>query len=384
MKPILLIADLEIEGWKSMQLYARQLERWLPQIAPDWDFHVARWPMSVWGSSLARTRPVRLALRYLFFPRRVARACRRIGPELQHVLDHSYAHLLRWLDGKRTIVTVHDLYPYHLLRRSETAPGSWRVRARDALLKWVMAWLTRAEHVIADSEFTKNEVHQLLQYPAQRMTVIPLGGDHLTFAESGPEEARALRRRLGLPEGARFLLHVGSCEERKNIPMLLRAFARLRERGHTDLHLVQIGGKFARAQRELIRRLGLQSHVRQIPDLPSDWLARAYQEAALFLFPSTYEGFGLPVLEAMGAGTPVVALAAGAVPEVLGEAGLLVRENEVEAFAEAAERVLGDAKLREELARRGRHRARSFTWRKTAERVLRVYRCFVELKAAWG
>lgn len=367
-----------------MELYARQLEQWLPQVAPDWDFHVVRWRTPVWGGSLARARPVRFALRYLFFPRRVARACRRIGPELQHVLDHSYAHLLRWLDERRTIVTVHDLYPYHLLRRSETAPGPWRVRARDALLKWVIAWLTRAEHVIADSEFTKNEVHQLLQYPEQRITVIPLGGDHLTFAESGPEEARALRQRLGLPENARFLLHVGSCEERKNIPLLLRTFARVRERGHADLHLVQIGGRFTRAQWELIRRLGIQSHVRQILDLPSDQLARTYQEAVLFLFPSTYEGFGLPVLEAMGAGTPVVALAAGAVPEVLGDAGLLVRENEVQAFVQVAERVLGDARLREELARRGRHRARSFTWRETAERVLRVYRSFVESKAAWG
>lgn len=366
---VVLIPDLEVEGWRSMALYAQQLAQWLPQLAPEWTFHIVRWSVPAWG----RTRLVRFAVRYVGFPQRVARVCRRERAELHHVLDHSYAHMLRWLDPRRTIVTVHDLYPCRLLNAGE---ANARSRMRNLILQWVMTALREAVHVIVDSEFTKSEVRRWLDYSEARITVVPLGGDHVEVPlEEG--EADRLFPRLGLPCAARFILHVGSCDERKNILTLLRAFSRLRALTGEGLYLLQVGGRFTRAHREVIRRLGIEHYVRQCADLSWEQLAAIYRRAALLLFPSTYEGFGLPVLEAMRMGTPVVALAAGAVPEVLGDAGVLVRENDAEAFAEAAARVLEDEQVRGELVERARRRARSFTWRETARQVLAVYRSLV-------
>ncbi len=362
---VVLIPDLEVEGWRSMALYAQQLARWLPQLAPEWTFHIVRWSVPAWG----RARLVRFAARYVGFPQHVARACRKQRAGVHHVLDHSYAHLLRWLDPRRTIVTVHDLYPCHLLNARETDARS---RMRDLVLRWVMTALRKAAHVIADSEFTKSELRRWLDYPEARITVVSLGGDHVDVPVAEGEADR-LFLRLDLPRHAPFLLHVGSCDERKNIPTLLRAFSRLRALVGEELYLLQVGGRFTRAHQEMIRRLGIEHYVRQCADLSWEHLASVYRSAALLLFPSTYEGFGLPVLEAMWMGAPVVALAAGAVPEVLGNAGVLVQENDAEAFAEAAGRVLDDEQMRRELVERARRRARAFTWRETARKVLAVY-----------
>jgi len=362
---VVLIPDLDIEGWRSMDLYAEQLQRWLPQLAPDWDFVSARVPVPAWGSA----RVFRFAARYLVLPWSVARSSWRA--DIYHIFDHSYAHVGRWLDRRRTIVTVHDLYPWHLL----TAGGrSARVCVRNAALRWVLAALREAAHVIADSEFTKSELVQRLGYPADRITVVPLGGDHVPVRSVSESERAALRDQLDIPRGARFVLHVGSCDERKNIPTLLHAFSRLRALISEDLWLVQVGGRFTPAHREMMRRLGIASYVRQLSGLSWERLASVYHMAALLLFPSTYEGFGLPVLEAMRLGTPVVALAAGAVPEVIGDAGVLVWDDDAMALAEAAARVLEDARVREEIVRKARHRARAFTWERTARRVLDVYR----------
>ncbi|GBC78351.1 D-inositol 3-phosphate glycosyltransferase [bacterium HR08] len=369
---VVLVPDLELEGWKSMELYAHQLERWLPRLAPDWAFEVVRLPTPRWG----RARPLRFAARYVLLPRRVARARRKEPAALHHILDHSYAHVLRWLDPRRTIITVHDLYPYHLVSVGGTGA---RIRLRNAVLQWVLTSLREAAHVIADSEFTKREMVHGLGYPEERITVVPLGGDHIGAPSEGEEALERTVRQLDLPPGARFVLHVGSCDARKNIGTALRAFSRLRELTGEDLYFVQVGGRFARAHWRAIHQWGIARYVRQRADLPWEQLASVYRAAALLLFPSTYEGFGLPVLEAMRMGTPVVALAAGAVPEVLGDAGLLVLENEAEAFAMAAARVLEDGTLRDTLVKRARERARAFTWEETARRALAVYRAVASL-----
>jgi glycosyltransferase involved in cell wall biosynthesis len=363
---VVVIPDLEVEGWRSMALYAQQLARWLPHLAPEWTFHVVHGSIPRWG----RARFVRFATRYIGFPQHVARVCRKQRADVHHVLDHSYAHLLRWLDPRRTVVTVHDLYPCHLLNAGERGARS---RMRDLVLRWVMTALREAVHVIADSEFTKSELRRWLDYPEARITVVPLGGDHVDIPVAGGEAER-LFLRLDLPRHAPFLLHVGSCDERKNIPTLLRAFSRLRALVGEELYLLQVGGRFTPLHQEMIRRLGIARYVRRCADLSWEHMAVVYRSAALLLFPSTYEGFGLPVLEAMRMGTPVVALAAGAVPEVLGDAGVLVRENDAEAFAEAAARVLADERMRSELVERARRRAHAFTWRETAQKVLAVYR----------
>jgi len=370
MMRIVLIPDLDAEGWRSMALYAEQLQRWLPQLAPDWDFVIARLRMRAWGR-----RPLfRFTARYLVLPWSVARISWKKGADLYHIFDHSYAHVGRWLDRRRTIVTAHDLYPYHLLMAGEQRV---RARARNVVLRWVLVALREAAHVIADSEFTKGELVRWLGYPEDRITVISLGGDHVNAPPMSEGEVVEFRAQLGIPRGARFVLHVGSCEDRKNIPTLLRAFVRLRALTGEDLHLVQVGGRFTSSHWEMIHRWGITRCVRQLSGLSWERLAMVYRSAALLLFPSTYEGFGLPVLEAMRIGTPVVALAAGAVPEVLGDAGVLVRDNDAEALAGAAARVLEDERMREELVWKARHRARAFTWGETARRVLEVYRALV-------
>jgi len=181
-----------------------------------------------------------------------------------------------------------------------------------------------------------------------------------------------VRRRYGL-EGP-FLLSVGSLEPGKNRERLLQAFARLQARGlkHT---LVVAGQRAWRYEGEapLARRLGLADSVRFLGHVPQADLPALYSAADLFVFPSLYEGFGLPALEAMACGTPVVASNVSALPEVVGDAALQVSPLDVEALADAIERLLRDDRLRADLRERGLERARQFSWEKAARRTAEVY-----------
>jgi glycosyltransferase involved in cell wall biosynthesis len=279
-------------------------------------------------------------------------------------LYHGTNYVAPWWSRPPVVITVHDLtvqlFP-------DTHP--WRRRAMHALLP---ARCRRAARVIADSGATRDDLVRLCGVPAERVDVVPLAADHLA---PPPDEAgrAAVVRRYGLPE--RFTLYLGALEARKNLSALLAAFAGVRAAGRA-LVLAGAGApEFVAGLRADAQRLGL----REGEDL---WLPGPIDDADLpalyascdaFVYPSLYEGFGLPPLEAMACGAPVIAALGSSLEEVFAGAALLVDPRDPAALGEALARLLGDPGLRAGLAARGRARAAARSWDAVARDTLAVY-----------
>ena len=265
--------------------------------------------------------------------------------------------------GPATIVTFHALLAFV---SEEFCPESFRrkKRARDAYL------VECADHIIAVSESIKNDLIKYLGARESKLTVVHEGVTP-DFHHRPAEEQRAVRARYDLKRD--FVLFVGAISRRKNVATLLRAFAAVARK--TDLDLVLVGRPSFGYEGEMapLQELNIADRVRHI-GFQSEDLPALYSAATVFAFPSLYEGFGLPLLEAMACGTPVVASKTSSIPEVVGQAGLLVPPTDHEQLAEAIIRVVEDRALRERLSRAGLERAREFTWERAARQTLEVYR----------
>jgi glycosyltransferase involved in cell wall biosynthesis len=233
--------------------------------------------------------------------------------------------------------------------------------------------VSQAHHVLADSESTRNDLIELLAVSADKISVVPAGVEPRFRPVRDTVRLAEVRARYKLPQW--FILSVGTLEPRKNFPRLISAYAQLRRQ--TGLpHGLVIAGRPGWLYQEIYNRIvqeGLSEHV-HLPGFVADGdLPALYTLADLFVFPSLYEGFGLPPLEAMACGTPVVVSDNSSLPEAVGVAALLINAEEVDAMADAMARVLGNANLRVRLADLGRAQAARFTWRAAAEKLLTVY-----------
>jgi glycosyltransferase involved in cell wall biosynthesis len=228
-----------------------------------------------------------------------------------------------------------------------------------------------ANAVIADSEATRADLLRLLKIPPERVAVIPLGVRESFKAPILPEEIQRVRHSYNLPE--QYLLYTGTIEPRKGLETLIEALCSLVD---TFPHYLLIAGKRGWYSNEILSsvvRCGLERRVRLMGYVPDEDLPALYAGADVFVFPSKYEGFGLPPLEAMACGAPVVASNASSLPEVIGDAGILTPPEDAEALAEAIRRVLESTELQEDLRQRGKLRAAQFSWDETARRTLKVY-----------
>jgi len=316
----------------------------------------------------APSRPLRLLWEQAVLPWRL----RRLRIDVLHSPHHTTPLLPC---ACRRVVTIHDL-TFFLL--PERYPPTRRLYFQ------VMTRLSArvADAIIVPSEAVRGDVMRLLRLPAERVFVIP----EAAGAAFHPQDAvaiEAVRRRYGLEEP--FLLSVGSLEPGKNRERLLQALARLRARGLK--HGLVVAGQQAwrhEGEAPLARRLGLADSVRFLGHVPQADLPALYSAADLFVFPSLYEGFGLPALEAMACGTPVVASNVSALPEVVGDAALQVSPLDVEALADAMERLLRDDRLRADLRERGLEQARQFSWEKAARQTVEVYHRVVAARKEAG
>ncbi|HET9383711.1 MAG TPA: glycosyltransferase family 1 protein, partial [Gemmatimonadales bacterium] len=308
--------------------------------------------------------PQQWAARYYFYPWRVKREAKRA--DLVHVLDHSYAHMIEKAARKPVVVTVHDLMPVVVLRSPQ---DGWREGVRNRFLKQALKALRQADSYIVGTEWLKHELATWLGND-KNIHVVPFGVDRAFFGESTVARERG-RRDWRIPDEAFVVLHVGSTVDRKNVPLVIQTLARLRQ--HTEAYLLQVGGRFTAEQEQLIDRLDLRGAVRSIASADETALRRAYRTADVLLFPSLYEGFGFPVLEAFASGLPVVTSGAGGLKEVSGGAAVVVEGRDPGDYVHALER-LDDQDEREELIQRGWARARQFTWQKTAQLTAEVYK----------
>jgi glycosyltransferase involved in cell wall biosynthesis len=283
-------------------------------------------------------------------------------------LFHAPHYVLPPLVPCRSIVTIHDcihlMFPQYLPNRLAY------VYARASL----SAAAARAARILTVSETSKSDILRYCNVPADRIIVIPNAIDDRLATPPREEDIQRTRERYQL-DGP-FALYVGSIKPHKNLERLIEAFHLVRGEGFDQLKLLIIGDqiiKFPRLRRA-VDRYKLHKHVRFLGFVGDDTLAALYRLATVFVFPSLYEGFGLPPLEAMASGTPVVTSNVSSLPEVVGDAAVLVDPYSARSIADGIQRVLVDPDLRETLRVRGLERARAFSWEASVRRTLDVYR----------
>lgn len=271
------------------------------------------------------------------------------------------------------VAMVHDLIP-ELYPESLPSP-------RLSRLFRVLVRLTcrRAQMILTGSVSTAEDLHRLLGVPTERLATTPYGVD-ASFTRRPAGEVDAVRQRLGLARP--YLLYLGINKPHKNLVRMVEAWGTLPAAERGDVQLVLAGHEDPRypETRQAVARLSLEGSVRILGGVANADVAPLYSGALAFVFPSLYEGFGLPVLEAMACGTPVAAADRSSLPEVVGDAGLLFDPTDIEALRDALRRLLADSVLRRDLAARGRARAASFTWERTARDTLTVYRRVIGLE----
>ncbi|MDQ5823436.1 MAG: glycosyltransferase family 4 protein [Chloroflexota bacterium] len=360
----------------GLSRYIDELLFQLPAVAPDLQFTgftgnealpeaaQARRPKNL---SFARSRfptrraPVRIAWEQLVLP----------GAALRHRLDllHCPVNVRPVISSCPTVVTIHDLV---FLR----SPESFHP-AKRRYLSAMTGWSARhATHVIAVSESTRRDVIELLGVPPARVTTVHNGvGEQ--FRPVSAAERDAFRAQQGIT--GRILLYVGTLEPRKNLPMLIRAFAALVEDPAMQDVKLYVGGSkgwyydeiFATAERVGLTHSGRVTFLGRVPD---EQLPLWYNVATVVAYPSLYEGFGLPALEAMSCGTPVLASNTSALPEVVGGGGLLLDPGDEAVWLGAMRRVLSDEQLWAELSAKAVEQASGFSWDRSARETVAVYR----------
>ncbi|MBN1954932.1 MAG: glycosyltransferase family 4 protein [Anaerolineae bacterium] len=299
-------------------------------------------------------------------------AVRLGGASLCHLASQTLATLLLFQRLPPTVVTVHDIIPY--LVRDDPRFCTYRHLGDCFFDRLALAGLRRAKRLIAISEYTKRCIISVLDYPAERIHVVYRAVDTEAFRPS-PVPA-AFRQRYGLEADCQYVLYVGSEDPRKNVDGLVQALALLRQQ-LPAVQLLKVGAAHFAAERarllELVTDLGLEGEVRFFDHVPDEELALWYNAADVFVLPSFYEGFGLPALEAMACGTPVIAANRASLPEVVGPGGVLVDPDDVEVLAERMTELLADPEQRAAASRAALRQAARFSIERQARETMAVY-----------
>ena len=287
-------------------------------------------------------------------------------------LVHFFAHLdAPALVRAPAVLTVHDLIFQRLKQLYSTG------RAGFELKRWLETrCLFQARRIISVSEQTKRDLIELYKIPGWRITVIPEGPDPGLEPQNDPLIINAVLERHGLSKNEPFFLYLGGIDQRKGMQYLLKALTLLREQGLD--HTLALAGKIENDAQypgflDNINKLGLQDRVKLLGYVPDEDLPPLFAGCLGFVFPSLYEGFGLPPLEAMTCGAPVVAARCRAVMEVVGEAGILVESKDASQLAEAMARLITEPGLASRLRELGKKQADKFTWRAAARSTLQLY-----------
>jgi glycosyltransferase involved in cell wall biosynthesis len=367
---VALCDDFREERWASMDRVASMLHAELTarhadtfdaeRVCPPFLHAATRMPIA--GRSRVAFNADRFLNRFWRYPRHAERLAARY--DLFHVIDHSYAHLVHALPAARTVVTCHDLDAFRsvLAPAEEKRSGAFRTMTGE-----ILTGLQRAARVMCDTAAIRDELAGRGLVPADRLVVAPLGVDAIFFAAADSAADR----------DAIEILHVGSTADRKRIDVLLRVCGALTPE-FPALRLTRVGDPLTADQRRILHETGMAERFTAINQVDEPTLAALYRRAALVLQPSAREGFGLPVIEALAAGTPVVASDLAVLREVGGAAAEYCPIGSVDAWRAKVAALLRERrhaplawKNRRE---RGRAHARRFTWTRYAADVAQVYR----------
>jgi glycosyltransferase involved in cell wall biosynthesis len=261
------------------------------------------------------------------------------------------------------VITVHDIayirFP-NLLNKS-----------RQVYKKYILySSIKKADVIIADSHSTRRDIVEFFNVDEKKIKVVHLGVESRFRPISSVEDYRT---KNNLP--SKMILNIGTLEPRKNMVALIRAFKRLQERGFKD-YVLAIAGERGWLYKKIFKEVsssGMEQSIRILGVIRDEELPLLYNCADLFVYPSLYEGFGLPPLEAMACGVPIITSNTSSLPEVVGNAGIMVDPNDIESLSEEMYKVLNDKELKHRMSRDGLKRSKMFTWEKTMNDVIEIY-----------
>ncbi len=377
---VAIVSDFSEEGWLSMDLVADMLAANLPDVGcGEWRPELLRPRMRRALSALpiaslgkASWNADRLLNRFLTYPGYLRKLRRDFA--LFHITDHTYAHLVHTVASSPTVVTCHDLDAFRCLVAPAVEPRPNWFRALSAR---ILSGLKRADRVVCVSRTVRDELLATGQIDPARIEVVHNGVHPSCRPERDTPLDERMARRARISERNVMILHVGSTIRRKRIDVLLDVFAAIR-RERADAVLVRVGGAFTDEQQNQMRRLGIEDSIRQMPYLEREELAALYRRADVLLLTSEGEGFGLPLVEAMACGCPVVASDLPIAREVCGDTADFCRVADVAAWTATIKRLLSEfaasPEVRGEKRRASLQAASTFTWAENARKMAEIYR----------
>lgn len=358
----------------SMDIYADGLVRGLKAVRPNWDIIELKpesTPKSKRGALLNGIQ--KYYQRYWKYPQTV----KRQDVDLFHVIDHSDGHLVYWLRdvSQPVVVTCHDLINFH---QPENIENQARLPAiSTAVWKYAVKGIRHADQIITVSDHTAKDVTNLLGVPSSYLKTVPNGFD-AEFHPFSPDRIQAVRQKYQLMPKQFCLLHVGSNQPRKNVLTVLKVLAALCAEG-LPVQLLKAGATFNSEQQSFIAQHQLADAIHYLGKPDKSTLVEIYNAANVLLSPSFYEGFGITILEAMACGIPVITSNVTSLPEVVGNAGILVNPVDIAAMTQAVQRLIKDEFYRESLIQQGLTRVQSFSWESTAEQVAQIYENLLDI-----
>lgn len=351
----------------SMGVYADGIVSGLNAIHPDWEVvELTPHPVDRHSHSpLLRLK--KYYERFWRFPRLV----KHQKADIFHIIDHSEAHITRWIKSinKPVVVTCHDLINIFY---KDNLQGSVKLPfVSHALWMKSVKAMKQADHVITVSSTTAQHTQEILDVESERISVVPNAVDS-NFRVLSEPQVQSFRQHLGATSGSLCLLNVGSNHPRKNVSVIFAAVKLLKDKG-ASVQFWKAGTDFTTDERKLIAMHSIENEVSYIGQPEKSTLVAIYNAADVLVAPSLHEGFGITLLEAMACGTPVVTSNVSAMPEVVGDAGVLVDPTNARHIADAVLKIQLDASFRRQLVEKSLARAKTFTWEKTAKEISKVY-----------
>jgi glycosyltransferase involved in cell wall biosynthesis len=357
----------------SMDVYANNLVANLKALRPNWEIveiapEVWSKQKDLWKAGTGFRKNYERLWRHPY-------AVKSLEGDIFHIIDHSNAHIAYWLKQKgcKIVVTCHDLvqfvYP-EILKDQARFPAfsmaSW---------KYSVQGMKKADRVIAVSTNTAKDITNMLPIAAEKVVVVPNGVEG-KFYQLPADEVLEIKKSYESSPDTFCLLNVGTNHQRKNIDNILKSLIVLRDRG-VPVKLWKVGSNFSTEQQKLIRSHNLESMITFISTPDKCTLLKLYNAADALIAPSLYEGFGLTILEAMACGTPVISANVSSLPEVAGDAAILVDPLNVQAIADAVCSLQKDSELCQSYIEKGLARTKQFSWRSSTEKVVQIYESLI-------